>query len=129
MEHTITKTDNLPFFEIKLTGIFNLDDLESCYLDMLSHEKWIKGADILWDVTECQLDDLDSNLVRQIAIMTTKYAQERGNGRAAWLVNRDIDFGISRMFELINEKKVVFAFNVFKQRKGAEDWLIATSVS
>lgn len=123
MDYTISVNRNLSFFMIALSGRFDVRDLETCYLDMLDHANWKTGADVLWDATDCTFDHLGARDVRAIGEMTEKYREQRGNGKAAWVVGRDVDFGISRMFELLNKEKVVFDFRVFKTVEEAKEWI------
>jgi len=123
MEYTINTDDHL--FLIKLSGRFELRDLESCYKDMLAHDRWKTGTNVLWDATECTFEHLGTKDVRLIGEMTVKYKEKRGNGKAAWVVSRDVDYGISRMFELLNKGKVVFDFHVFKSIEEARVWITA----
>ena len=46
--------------------------------------------------------------------MTAKYEDRRGNGKIVQVVSREVDFGVSRKFEIINERKFGFDFQLFK---------------
>ncbi|MDY6792097.1 MAG: hypothetical protein SWH54_12590 [Thermodesulfobacteriota bacterium] len=93
-------------------------------MKIIKHPNWDVALDILWDVRKCTLDHLNNDDLLAIGHMTNKYRKQRGNGLAAWVVSRDIDFGISRMFEMLNENKVIFNFSVFKTIQKAQDHLL-----
>lgn len=127
MDHTITA--HTDYFMIKLSGRFDVRDLESCYVNMLDHDNWKTGTNVLWDATECTFDHLDTRDVRRIGEMTAKYREKRGHGKAAWVVGRAVDFGVSRMFELLNKGKVVFDFRVFKSIEEAREWIMSDKLA
>lgn len=125
MEYQVFKNEGQNYFTVVLSGQFDPYDLEKCYLELIHHPHWQVGGDILWDVRQCTSDHLDSPDIRAIAMILNKYREQRGRGRAAWLVSRDMDFGMSRMFEMMNENTVVFQFRVFRNQEEAEQYLLS----
>lgn len=123
MDCTIVHETAVPYYHIELSGQFELDDLERCYVEILQHPDWVPGLDILWDAQKCTFQHLQRDELDAIANMTEKYREQRGAGRAAWVVSTDIDFGISRMFENMNQRKVVFDFSVFMTLPEAKEYL------
>ena len=123
MDFMIVNDKECPYFQIELAGQFDLQDLESCYVEILNHPNWVVGLDILWDARKCTFAHLGKDNLHAITGMTSKYKEQRGEGRAAWVVGRDIDFGISRMFELLSKDTVIFDFHVFKTIQEAQDYL------
>lgn len=126
MKYDITKEDTAPYFLIRLSGRFNIQDLESCYVKVINHSKWISGTDIVWDAQQCTFDHLSGEDMNLIGYMTMKYKDKRGKGKAAWIVSRDIDFAISRMFWMFNEDRAVFNFRVFRDIEGAQKFICGT---
>ena len=124
MDFNITKDNELPYYQIELSGQFDLQDLERCYREMINHPNWVSGLNILWDARECDVDHLQSDDLEDIGKMTTKYRGQRGAGSAAWVVSRDIDFGIARMFEMLNKSKVIFTFCVFNTISEAQKYVL-----
>lgn len=124
MEYTFTRDPDQPYLYIALNGPFDLNRLESCYQAMLARPDWRPGTNVLWDARACSFAHLDQDDVRAIAAMTRKYREQRGRGRAAWLVREAVDYGISRMFQLANEGQVVFHFQVFRSLNQARAWLL-----
>lgn len=124
MKFYIIWDSQIPNLNIELSGEFDVNDLERCYRQILEHEQWHTGMDILWDVRNCSLTNLSVNDLKAIAWMTDKYKDRRGKGKAAWVISRDVDFGVSRMFELVNQGKLNYNFYVFKSIREAKDWII-----
>ena len=126
MNFLITIDKKLPYFQINLSGQFDLHDLEKCYVTIFDHPDWAPGLHILWNAKGCTFEHLDTDDLHAISDMTSQYKQQRGEGRAAWVVSRDIDFGISRMFEMLSKRDVIFDFCVFKTIPEAQDFLSST---
>lgn len=127
MNFKINKDKELPYFQIELSGPFDLQDLERCYVKFINHPEWDIAHNILWDAGKCTFEHLSNDDLFAIGDMTNKYREQRGNGLAAWVVSRDIDFGISRMFEMLNENKVIFNFCVFKTIQKARNYILTTN--
>ena len=125
MEYEILVDSGKPYFQINLSGRFDIDDLENCYQHFIAHPAWKKGKDILWDTRECFSDHLTQSDMQFIGKMTNKYQDKRGPGLAAWVVSREVDFGLGRMFEMINEGRVIFNFKVFRTFADAEKWILS----
>ncbi len=125
MKYEIDSNPALPYLKITLTGALDISALERCYQEFLGSPNWRPGTHILWDVRNCSLKELHTEDMHRIADMTLLYRQQRGQGKAAWVVSRELDFGISRMFDALNEGHVVFLFKVFQTIAEAEGWLTA----
>lgn len=123
MDYQISFDSETSYLQITLLGIFNVTDLETCYKDFLQNPNWESGTDILWDCTKCDLEHLSSNDMKGIGLMTEKYKVHRGPGKAAWVVGKEVDFGLARMFEIINEGKVIFNFRVFRTMDEGKSWI------
>jgi len=122
LKYQITKESDVPYFFVSLSGPFELSDLERCYVEIISHPGWIPGFDIIWDARECTFEHLSGEDLNLIGYMTLRYKEKRGKGRAAWVVGREIDFAVSRMFGMFNEDRVVFDFRVFRTLDDAKDY-------
>ncbi|MBU0731196.1 MAG: hypothetical protein KKE17_02360 [Proteobacteria bacterium] len=123
MDYKIAKHTDRPYYQIEISGRFDVPDLENCYMEIINYPGWAPGMDILWDARECTFEHLTNDDLSSIGDMTAKYQELRGKGLAAWVVQRDVDFGISRMFEMLTEGKVIFNFKVFKTMDAAKNFL------
>lgn len=126
MNYRIEQNDIQPYYLICLSGPFSLEDLEKCYSEVVSTSQWSAGTDIIWDARKCSFDHLNSEDLSMIGKMTLRYRNQRGKGKAAWVVSREIDFAISRMFGMLNEERVVFDFRVFKNIDNARNFICSS---
>lgn len=123
MEYEITREESRPYYLVRLSGAFRLEDLEGCYVELINHAQWQPEANVIWDVRKCAFEHLKGEDLNLIGSMTLKYRQQRGKGKAAWIVGREIDFAISRMFAMFNEERVVFDFRVFRDLENARKFV------
>lgn len=119
MDYEITREQANPYYLIRLTGAFDLQDLEKCYVKLINHPQWQPNTNVIWDARECTFEHLKGEDLNRVGTMTLKYSKKRGKGKAAWVVGREIDFAISRMFAMFNEDRVVFSFRVFRELDAA----------
>jgi len=79
--------------------------------------------DVLWDLREADLSvfsTVDIELVRDF--VGARWGTG-GSSRAALVVSRDVDFGLSRMFEMLLESHTTSKVQVFRDMDEALEWL------
>ena len=118
-----------PYFHVELWGPLNVRDLEDCYKQIFNHPNWKTGANILWDARGGTFDHINDYDLEAISDMTCRYKDQGGRGRVAWVVARTVDFGVSRMFEMMNDGKIIFHFEVFRTLAAAQEFLASRDES
>ena len=102
-------------------GIISSDDL----LDWI--ECYYSGdvtKFILWDFTKADLSDLSSDDIKRLVYETKKITAKRAGGKTAFVVGRDVEFGIIRMFDAYVEVEgVQIEFRTFRDSAAAKKWL------
>ena len=79
---------------------------------------------VLWDITVGSLERISSNDVRMIVERAAPFADRRKGGRTAIVCLRDLEYGISRMFQSFADvMQVPFEMNVFRNLEKARGWL------
>jgi hypothetical protein len=82
-------------------------------------------SNVVWDFREGTLVALSSKEIESIAELTSALSKNRTVGKTAGIVARDVDFGISRMFQsLVEVKGYRPEVRVFHDEKEALDWII-----
>lgn len=123
MDYTVQRDNNLPYQTIKITGELKFEYFDKFYTDLIKNENWEKDKHVLWDLRQCNFDSLNSFNLESISYMISRHEPERGKGKSAIVVTRNVDYGIARMFELINENRFKFNFMIFKAMDEAIQWL------
>lgn len=79
---------------------------------------------VLWDFTEGTVALISSEEAERIAALGSNIRPNIKGGKAAFLAPKDIDFGISRMFQVFSEiKNFTFEIEVFRDMSTAQEWL------
>ena len=79
---------------------------------------------VLWDLRRGSLAAISSQSIQMIVSAGAPHAHRRQGGRTAIVSSRDLDFGLSRMFQTIAElEHVPFEIRVFRDLNAAMAWL------
>jgi hypothetical protein len=78
------------------------------------------GKPTVWDFREAQLD-ISSSGLRKLAQFVLENQPETPPSKVAFVAGRDLDFGMSRMFEVFREDPRT-AFRVFRDYDEAISW-------
>ena len=79
---------------------------------------------VLWDFTEGTVASVSSGEVQKIAGLGSNISSKIKGGKAALLAPKDIDFGISRIFQVFSEmRNFPFEIDVFRDMSTAQEWL------
>ena len=81
----------------------------------------IKG--ILWDARDLDVTDVTQNQIRQIISFIVNSSQKRESGKAAWVVQDAVSFGMGRMFQIISENNMDLDIKIFRDYSQAEEWI------
>jgi hypothetical protein len=119
MDLRFDETRNL--VRIRLLGRLDRDTilgaLEACVAD----PRYASGMGRLWDFTEADLSQLDSDTVREMAQYTLKFPPGIGDVKVALVTARNLDYGLSRMFEM--SSRAATPIRVFRAMDEAVAWL------
>ena len=79
---------------------------------------------LLWDLTNADTSSLTTVQVDMIVDHAKEYAHLRKGGKAAFVLSRDVDFGLARMYEQLSEaKQHPILHGVFRSLDEAMNWL------
>jgi len=115
--------DNVSFVTVKGTGPVTITDLRKAYEELLNDPRFVKGVDVLWDITETKSKMPTLPQVRELQQWIKSRLPDRGTGyRAAMAVNQTFEYGLARLFEVYLDG-MPLTFRAFRSRKQAIDWL------
>jgi hypothetical protein len=78
----------------------------------------------LWDMTEADVFQIESDELRQLAQFAKKYAPTRVGGKTAIVASTEFAFGLGRMYEIFaNSAGQNVDIKVFQSILEAESWL------
>ena len=119
----VDKTKNLTIYT--LTGELTVDDIQSAIKSFYeAHELTLKG---LWDARSAKLTDLKSSDMESIAVFIGQFRnrfEERKGGRSAVVASSDLQYGLSRVLEILYEiEGSPIQLKIFRVMDEAMEWL------
>ena len=91
--------------------------------DIVSHPAWKPGRQILLDHRDLDLKKIPQDGISKVSQYFVKLKPKLGAGKIALVMNRDIDYGIARAWELMTADDVDISIFVFRSIKDAVRWL------
>lgn len=103
-------------------GKVNVLELKDIYSELIKHQDWQAGFDILCDYRSIEDFDVSSRDIDEITDWQTSIDGMIGNGQCAVVASRDSIFGMSRMWEMISAERSQHIC-VFREMDDAMSWL------
>ena len=112
-------------FEVTTSGDAILQGYYDFTKAVLEHEEWKPGGFILLNHTELNTGPLTIDDVQAIAIISEQYSEQLGTAKVAIVVDRDLDYGMTRMWQGLVESHTTSddSTKIFRNRDEAVAWL------
>jgi hypothetical protein len=79
---------------------------------------------LLWNFRNAKMTSITSGHIEVITSYVEQHGHKRSGGKSAWVVSRDLEFGMMRITEtLALVKKIPFQIKLFRSLDKAEQWL------
>jgi hypothetical protein len=108
---------------IKLTGMLSRNMILRAFDAAISHERYKPGMGRLWDFRTADLSALDSGTIAEMARYSIKFPPGVNDVKVAFVAGRELEYGLSRMFEFFSEDAAETTIAVFYSIDEAEQWL------
>ena len=108
---------------IKLSGLLSKKVILSAFDLVVSEKRYKKGMGRLWDFRDADLSSLDSEAITEMAQYSLKFPPGVNDVKVAFVTSRDLEYGLSRMFEMSSE--AMTPIRVFRAMDEAEKWMMA----
>ncbi|MBI5062584.1 MAG: hypothetical protein HZB87_03705 [Desulfatitalea sp.] len=107
----------------KVTGDLLLEDVQQAFAIRTGHPEFRPEMGVLWDLSEANASRMTSNDIRRIAGQNKARLKKTGVPyKVAFLAPRDIEYGLSRMYEMFADASLV-ENRVFRTLEEARRWL------
>lgn len=106
-----------------IEGCINLGQLKEILAEFYKSPNYDPEMNVLWDLRKADMSKVLSLEVSAFAEMVKQYRGEPNNKAALLVANRNLDFGLTRMFEIFMEGTLHDNIKVFKDYNEAEKWL------
>lgn len=106
---------------VRMSGLVTVDGLSEAFESLVSHPEFHEGLNRLWDGREADFSTLTPSDFKAIAAAAK--ARPSGPGvRAAFLVSRDVDFGVGRMYGSMEGEQLPGELRIFRDPTAAQSW-------
>ena len=79
---------------------------------------------ILWELTGADISSWQREHITRLIYKVKEYSHLREGGKTALVLSRDLDFGISRMYQAYAAgERLEFEIEVFRDMEKAKEWL------
>jgi hypothetical protein len=122
MCHIIRINTEQQLARVVARGKVNVLELRDIYSELIKHDDWRAGFDILCDYRGIEDFDVSTRDIDDMAEWQTSIDNKIGSGKCAVVASRDSVFGMSRMWEMISAERSQ-RICVFREMEDAEAWL------
>ena len=79
----------------------------------------------LWDFSKGSMSSISNESIRQIFSLVQNRGTNRQNGKTAIVATKDLEYGMSRMFQIMSTDNVFpFTIKVFRSYDEAMKWIL-----
>ncbi len=86
---------------VRMGGRLTFDEVAKAYQAMLDHPEFRSGMEALWRFEDVEGPGLSADEIRNFVSFQRDTISRRGPARVAIYVERDLDFGIVRVYEAL----------------------------
>lgn len=86
---------------VRMEGKLTFEEVANAYRSMLDHPEFRPGMQALWRFENVEGPGLSSEEIRNVVSIQKDTISRRGPTRVAIYVERDLDFGIVRVYEAL----------------------------
>ena len=116
--------DNMPeYVLIRTEGEALVRDFDMLLTTLVDSPSWVTGTDQIVDHRKLMMGNVTPNDVKILEGTVKMHSKKLGNGRCAFVVKGNFEFGMVRMYELIGGGKIHIKVGVFQSINEAVAWL------
>ena len=107
----------------KVEGTIDVDQIKEMLSALYNSPDYDPNMNALWDLRAADFTSVTTEQITSLTGMVEKYWGKGGQGKAALIVSRDLDYGLSRMYEMLLSGSSPDKVMVFRDYDEAENWL------
>ena len=108
-----------------VTGALTFDELVNTLKEIYSAPDFDPDMNSLWDLREADVSTFETPDIQNLKNFVGKHWGTKGKSKSAIVVSRDLDFGLSRMYEFYLQAKSSSEVQVFREYDEALKWIAA----
>lgn len=104
-------------------GIINISDLIGYLKNLYDTEHKSTDMHVFWDLRIADFSKVKTTDVHNFMEFVSKNWGTSGNNKAALIVSKDFDYGLSRMYQILMDNTSQSKISIFKDLDEAEKWI------
>jgi hypothetical protein len=117
----VDKEAGIRFNEV--SGDVTLDEILSVLRGLYEKPNFDPNLNVLWDMRDANVGAISFEEAKYISDFAGSHWGTSGRSRAAFVVSRDLHYGVARMFEQLLESRSPNEVMVFRDYDEALSWL------
>ena len=106
-----------------IRGAINLDELKTYLGEIYSSSDIDASMHVLWDLRDVDFSSLSIDTVESVMDFISQHWGDEGTSRAAMVVTYDLDYSMSKTYQMMLARAMSAAVEVFKDMDSAERWI------
>ena len=106
-----------------VTGVIDVRELAEYLKGIYASSDSYSEMSVFWDLQAADFSSVTSEDVRSFMAYAGKIWGKGGKSKAALVVSGDLDFGMTRMYQIMMEGATSSAIEVFKDKNKAKQWI------
>ena len=106
-----------------VTGVIDVPELIQKLSELYHSPDYAPGMNVLWDMSQADFSRVTSEQIQSLMMMVKNAWGKEEGVKAALVATGDLDFGLTRMYELSLGAATSRDIVVFKNIADAEKWL------
>ncbi len=129
MKMTFSVSKEEGFIIVSMTGKHHVEDFVQFYHELFATSKSGAIDAVIWDARNLNVGHVTEAEIRNIIRGLQKKSDPQKGGKAAWVVDNKLGFGLARMFQLISSDKLPIDIKVFYDLAEAKEWVCKDRVT
>ena len=122
MDWTLNFRDD-EILEMKTSGIFSFDDLTKMVEQVIEDPKWKTGMNVIADFRDVDVKGLNVKEIYEAKNLHVQYNDIAGEGKIATILNSNLAYGFSRIYQAISSTHVKSRIMTFRNYDSGVDWI------
>ncbi len=106
-----------------IRGAINLFELIGYLKDLYNSSDFNPELNDIWDLRNADFSSISSEDVRSLMKYVSKKWGKSGKNKAVIVVSSELDYGMSRMYEILMEARTTGKIAVYKDINEAIEWI------
>lgn len=123
MEWTIELQADGTVIRVSTGGPFQLRQQRQIFEELGGHPAFSQMLPVLFDNRQLDMSGSDVNVIRQSVDIAQEFMRKLHIGRLAGLVDKGLNFGVGRQFEILTDVAGGGGFRLFNDEQVALRWL------